>query len=302
MKLNDIAPVALFVYNRPEHTRRTVEALAQNFGAEATHLYVFSDAPLSPEVAPAVSAVRDYVHDIKGFPQVKIVKRTVNFGLARNIIEGVTEVCNRHGRAIVMEDDIVTDKHFLNFMNAALQRYADDKNVWHISGWNYPINSNDLGDAFFWRVMNCWGWATWGDRWRHFRKSPQGLIQTWDKNRIKRFNLDGAHDFWAQVKANHAGRMDTWAIFWYAAIFEHEGLCLNPVRSLVQNIGLDGSGQNCGETSLYSNSETFDKAPLLPDSIKESALAVSRISTFLSETKPGFFERVAQKARSFFER
>jgi hypothetical protein len=291
------APIVLFAYARPEHTQATLAALASNHLAGQSDLIVYADAARDDADIEKVNSVKGVVRSTDGFRSVTLIERNINFGLARNIIEGVTEVCNRHDRVIVMEDDIVTDRHFLTFMNSSLERYANHKKVWHISGWNYPINPEGLGDAFFWRVMNCWGWATWSDRWRHFRKSPQSLIQTWDKNRIKRFNLDGAHDFWAQVKANHAGRMDTWAIFWYATIFEHEGLCLNPTRSLVQNIGHDGSGQHCIRTSLYSGFAAPENAPSLPTSIIESGLAVDRIRAFLTGTRMNILDKAIYKFR-----
>jgi len=77
---------------------------------------------------------------------------------------------NEYGKIIVLEDDLLTSPYFLKFMNEALEYYKNEKKVWHISGWNYPINNEGLDDVFFWRTMNCWGWATWADRWQYFEK------------------------------------------------------------------------------------------------------------------------------------
>jgi hypothetical protein len=99
--------------------------------------------------------------------------------------------------------------------------------------------------------MNCWGWATWADRWQYFERDKEKLVKTWDKEKVKRFNLDGSCNFWGQVVDNYSGKLNTWGIFWYASIFEHDGLCLNPVRSFVQNIGHDGSGENCVKSVNY---------------------------------------------------
>ena len=298
--LSDLAPAALFVYNRPEHTRQTVEALARNTEAAATRLYVFSDAPRTSDDQPDVQAVRDYLRSIVGFLHVEIVERGTNYGLARNIVDGVTEVCNSYGRVIVLEDDIVTSPYFLAFMNVALGRYAEEKSVWHISGWNYPVDPNELGDAFLWRVMNCWGWATWVDRWKHFQKNPQRLIESWDKEKIRRFNLDGAQDFWAQVTANDKGRLNTWAVFWYATIFENNGLCLNPGRSFVHNIGLDGSGENCGASDLFRAGQLGKEFNDLPERKEESSLAVGRIKAFCSAMRPTFSQRVIRRVMNQF--
>lgn len=295
---NALAPIILFAHARPEHTRRTLGALAENVLAIDSDLWVYADAARSETEVERVRDVRAIAHGAKGFRSVTVVERETNLGLARNIIEGVTAVCNAQGRVIVLEDDIVTGRNFLSFMNAALDRYADEPRVWHVSGWNYPIDPADLGDAFLWRVMNCWGWATWADRWQHFRKEPAHLVEAWDKETIARFNLDGAHDFWEQVEANRKGLLNTWAIFWYASIFEHQGLCLNPARSFVHNIGHDGSGENCGYSVDFSISRLGSGFEGLPASIEESALAVHRVKAFYQGMRRPFLQRIVSYVRN----
>lgn len=279
------APIVLFVFARPDHTRRTLAALAANALADQSDLIVYADAARSEQDADAVRAVRALVCAATGFRSVTLVERPANYGLAHNIIEGVSETLRAHDRVIVLEDDIVTSPVFLTFMNEALARYKEDARVWHISGWNYPIDPSGMEEVFFWRVMNCWGWATWSDRWSHFRKDARRLVETWDEKTIHRFNLDGAHDFWAQVTANHNGTMNTWAIFWYATVFENHGLCLNPTRSLVQNIGHDTSGQNCIKDKYYSARFSNCEIRLLPPCFSESTVATDRISLFLTRNK-----------------
>lgn len=298
MMRNRLAPVAMFAYARPEHTLRTLETLAANSLASESDLVVYTDGARNVADAERVRAVRDVVRRAEGFRSVELIERDANFGLARNIIEGVTEVCSAHGRVIVLEDDIVTGRNFLSFMNAALDRYADEPRVWHVSGWNYPIDPANLGDAFLWRVMNCWGWATWADRWKHFRKDPAHQVETWDKEKIARFNLDGAHDFWGQVEANRKGRLNTWAIFWYASIFENHGLCLNPARSFVHNIGHDGSGENCGYSEDFSISQFGPGFERFPADIEESVLAVQRVKAFYEGMRRPFLQRVVSYVRN----
>ncbi|MBL8447864.1 MAG: glycosyltransferase [Zoogloeaceae bacterium] len=273
----DFAPIVLFVHGRPEHTRRTLAALAANYLATSSDLIIFADGPKGPEDEGAVAEVRALVKGAEGFARVRVVERPENFGLARNIIEGVTQVVGERGKVIVLEDDLVTSPSFLTFMNQALARYEEDPRVWHISGWNYPIDPSGLEGAFFWRAMNCWGWATWGDRWRHFERDPRRLVTDWNQQKIRRFNIDGAYDFWSQVEANHAGVKRTWAIFWYAAIFERGGLCLNPSVSFVRNIGHDGSGSNCGADSSFAAQALFEGELRFPTDVEESALALARI-------------------------
>lgn len=296
------APIVLFVFNRPSHTRQTLDALSANALADCSDLFVYADGARDAEELRQVEEVRDVVRCAQGFRSVTLIKRDGNVGLARNIIDGVTEVCARYGRAIVLEDDIVTSPHFLAFMNKALRAYEEEPRVWHVSGWNYPIDPTGLGDVFFWRAMNCWGWATWADRWAHFRRSPADLVARWDKTKIERFNLDGAHDFWAQVEANLSGSMNTWAVFWYATIFERNGLCLNPARSLVSNIGHDGSGQHCSTSDIFSSTGGSTIPASLPMIENESDVAVQRIRDFYRKMRVPLFSRILAGLKGILRR
>ena len=293
-----LAPIALFVYDRPEHTRRTLAALRANALASKSDLIVYADGPKSPAAEQRVQEVRKLVHKTDGFANVTIVERRENHGLAKNIIEGTTDTSGRYGRVIVLEDDIVTSPMFLRFMNMSLDRYQVDKRVWHISGWNYPIDPDGLPDAFFWRVMNCWGWGTWADRWEHYTKEPHRLLEQWSGSAIERFNLDGSHDFWGQIRANADGRLNTWAIFWYATIFEHGGLCLNPTVPYVRNIGHDGSGQNCGDTDMYAGVLNRGLVADFQKNVIENEIAVRRIKDFLATAHPSMLQRFLRRLRS----
>jgi hypothetical protein len=242
-----LAPIVLFAYNRPWHTRQTIEALQKNELAEESELFIYSDAPKSPDAKKSVDEVRAYIKTIDGFKKVTIIEREKNWGLANSIIDGVTGIVNKYGKIIVLEDDLVTSPCFLKYMNNALAFYKDEKKVWHISGWNYSITSDDKNGTFFWRAMNCWGWATWADRWQFYEKNTEKLLNEFTKKDIKKFNIDGSENFWGQVIANKEHKIDTWAIYWYATIFRYHGLCLNPVLSYVENIGCDSSGHHCDD-------------------------------------------------------
>ncbi|WP_323923925.1 glycosyltransferase family protein [Aeromonas veronii] len=301
MNQNRFSPVVLFVFARPDHTKKTVDALLANPEACNTDLIVYADAARSEKDVAAVEAVREIFSDLRGFKSVTIHLREKNYGLAKNIMEGVTQVTEMYGRAIILEDDIVTSPAFLNYMNAALDKYENIKEVWHISGWNYPIKSNEnLPETFFWRTMNCWGWATWADRWQHFKKNPDELVNSWSSDDVKRFNLDSSHDFWAQVVANHEGKLNTWAIFWYATIFVHQGLCLNPTRSFVANIGNDGSGENCGAEDIYKTSLANIFHQQWPTELTENVAVVELIRAFYKSLKPSLLRRILGRIKRVF--
>ncbi|HHR6139281.1 TPA: hypothetical protein ACS72F_003222 [Providencia alcalifaciens] len=294
----NLAPVVLFVYGRPIHTQRTIDALLQNPESKDTDLIVYSDGPKQHSDTEKVESVREIIKKTSGFKSINLIERTENLGLAENIIDGVTKVCDEYGKVIVLEDDIVTSPFFLNFMNSALNKYQSNEKVWHISGWNYPFkNTEELPETFFWRTMNCWGWATWKDRWQYFEKSPQKLATSWNQETIQKFNLDGYHNFWSQVEENISGKLNTWAIFWYATIFSHKGLCLNPTTSFVANIGNDGSGENCGNIDIYRNKTSQKTISDWSNTIEENTNIVFLIKHFYKTSKPSFVRRVLSKIK-----
>lgn len=298
----EVAPIVVFVYNRPWHTRQTLESLKKNVLASDSDLIIYADGAKKPKATAQVQEVRDYINTLTGFKSVTVVEREQNWGLAANIIDGVTDVVERYGTVIVMEDDLVTSPMFLRFMNDALKFYKDEENIWHISGWNYPVDPTGLGDAFLWRVMNCWGWATWSDRWTYFERNTEKLFSEFSSQDRHHFNLDDNHNFWSQVELNKSGNINTWAIYWYATIFKAGGLCLGPTQSLVQNIGFDGSGEHCGSNKTLRVDVSEKAVHELPSDIREDAETVSRIKDFLWRSRPGFARRLAGKLKRSLKR
>ncbi|MFA6742471.1 MAG: hypothetical protein WCR78_13390, partial [Arcobacteraceae bacterium] len=192
----------------------------------------------------------------------------------------------------------------LKFMNDALDFYENKEKVWHISGWNYPIESKNILETFLWRVMNCWGWATWRDRWQHYEKNPQKLINSFSEEEISRFNLDNIANYYEQIVKNINGSLDTWAVFWYAIIFKNNGLCLNPVQSFVENIGLDGTGTTTGQTSGYSNNLEYDLPCIhFEEKIQESNVYTEKIKLFYvnSQNQNILFSKYLNKIFDFLK-
>ncbi|MDV5037640.1 glycosyltransferase [Vibrio diabolicus] len=298
--MNRLAPIVIFVYNRPDHTLKTITALKNNFLSSDSELFIFSDAAKNESDKVDVNRVREVISNISGFKKVCIIKQERNIGLAGSIINGVTDIVNKYGQVIVLEDDLVTSPHFLTYMNEALCFYKNEKSVWHISGWNYPIKTEGLGDTFLWRTMNCWGWATWSDRWQHFEKNSEKLIQSFDSDKIKSLNIDGATNFWDQVLLNNKGKINTWAVFWYATIFSNKGLCLNPSASLVVNIGVDGSGSNCGISDVFTSVPSNKTNFIFQDKIEECSLALNRVKDFYNKIDRPYIVRVINKIYRLF--
>jgi glycosyltransferase involved in cell wall biosynthesis len=291
------APIALFVYNRPSHIQKTLEALRANELADRSELFIFSDGPRNESDRENVEAVREQCRTIQGFKKIVMRESEGNRGLAASITAGVTEIVNAYGKIIVMEDDLVSSPHFLSYMNEALSIYRQEEKVMHLGGYMFPISSEGLPETFFFRESNCWGWGTWARAWLHFEKDARKLMHTFTRQQVREFNIDGYHNFWRTVKENYSGRRDTWAIFWYASIFLRRGLCLHPSVSLIQNIGHDGSGNNCPGTDIYA--VDLKKAPIryFEKEQRENPEALRRIQIYFRSIRPSFVQRLLNRMR-----
>lgn len=246
------SPIVLFVYNRPEHTVRTVEALKQNPLAGQSDLFIFSDGSKSEFDYSKVSEVRAYLKEITGFKSISIFESDTNKGLSTSIISGVSIVFEKFDRIIVLEDDLVTSPYFLEYMNEALALYENDPSVGCIHGWNYLLDTSGMEEStFFLPGADCWGWATWKNSWSLFEKDGSKLLlQLQNSNREYSFNRRNTMPYVQMLRDQIAGKNDSWAIRWHASLFLNGKFCLHPVNSLVKNIGLDGSGTHCDEVEL----------------------------------------------------
>lgn len=249
------APIVLFAYNRPSHTRKTLDALAQNTEASESILYIYCDGikkETDHKSQEAVNKVRVIADTESRFKEVVVIKRAQNFGLARNIKEGVSAVVNQYGNVIVLEDDIVVSSGFLKYMNDALSFYKNDTEVMHISGYMYP-HEKKLPETFFYNVTLCWGWATWKDSWSHFNGNAIALWHTINTRGLFQ-NLDAfGEDYLSrQLASNITGDLDTWFVKWHSSVLLSGGITLFPCTSLVNNIGFDNSGVHNG------NNDEFD--------------------------------------------
>ena len=249
------SPVAFFCFNRPYHTKQSIQALSNNKEAKYTDLYAFIDGHKEISQIHLIDAVEKIVLSYEDkFKSLNIIRSNINLSSAVSQRRGLSEVLKNHETVINLEDDVIVSQYFLSYMNKALNKYMNDSNVWHINGYSYPVNFESEYDCFFIRLMLCWGWGTWRDRWEKFNNDPLAqdpfyIMSLFNKKLKKEFDLNITNgSWWVQVEENAAGKLkNTWDIFWYAYIFLNKGLCLTPKYSLSNNIGLDGSGIHCSE-------------------------------------------------------
>lgn len=259
--MKELAPIVLFVYNRPWHTEQALEALAKNEGAGQSVLYVFADGPkpgATDEGLEKINKTRALIRRQSWCKQLIVNESDHNKGLANSVIEGVTQVVNQHGKVIVLEDDIITAPYFLKFLNEGLEMYQESKNVIAINSYMFPIKTDRVDTFLSPLATSTWGWATWADRWACFEKdlAEKELIQSNPFLR-NRFNL---------ADYNYAGMLDnknSWGIRWYYSAFVRNSVGLFPTKSLCRNIGFDEEAththQSIVQQDIFSREIVLDK-------------------------------------------
>ena len=272
-----LAPIVVFSYNRPEHLRQTLEALAKNDLAQESVLFVYCDGPknnANNEQRQRIASNREVAHSVTGFKEVHVVEREQNIGLKDNIVGAVTEIVNQYGHVITLEDDVVTSVGFLKYMNEALELYANEEKVMHVSAYMYPHKSH-LPETFFYPVpYPGGGWATWQRAWIQYNDDAQELYEYW-QDKWETFDIYGGDYLSKQLKRNREGTMRTWFVKWYAVMRKQNALTLYPGRSLTNNIGFDDLATNCYTTTKFDVVPTdYVKVKSIPLSVNGKAMRV----------------------------
>jgi hypothetical protein len=289
--MQNLAPIALFVYNRPDHTRRTLSYLQQNVLAEESRLFIFYDDAKTEADKPKVEQVRQLIKTASGFKSVKVITRKQNLGLAASIIDGVTQLVNDYGKVIVFEDDLLSSPYTLRYFNEALSKYANEEQIMHIGAYMFGLDDKALPQTFLHHIATSWGWATWARAWKNFEPDIDTLMQQFDNTKKHRFSVENTMNFWKQMQEFKAGKNNSWAIRWYASIFLKGGLSLNPSRSLVHNIGHDGTGVHSNIEHMYGVKITREPVTQFPTVIEENRQAHLAIKKFLSKRKGSLLQR-----------
>jgi GT2 family glycosyltransferase len=257
-------PVALFVYNRPAHTKLVLESLSRCRRFDECLLRIYCDGPKRPEDSTAVGEARQVAREWAAPLHAEVIERETNLGLAQSIISGVSELCSSYGRVIVVEDDFVLSPSFLDYMLLALDRYADEPKVYQISGYMFPVEHPPKPDAFFLPLTTTWGWATWARAWKIFDVNPTPALNRLNDPTVRqKFDLDDAYPYASMLEERLHNKNDSWGILFWWAVFEAGGLVLYPPESLVYVGGFDDTGTHC---SSYQWSVGQSRSAILNDS------------------------------------
>jgi hypothetical protein len=246
---SECAPIAVFAYNRPRHLNRLIDSLLGNELFSRSPTFVFCDGPRNREDQDAVVQTRSVARQRLG-SHAQIIESKVNKGLGQSIIAGVSDLCRRYGRVIVLEDDLILHTRCLDFLNAALRRYADDAGIYHVNAYRYPLPPTSTPS--FSRLISSWGWATWQRAWVDFEADATKLERRIrDANLISAMDFEGAFPYYSMLQNQAQGKIDSWAIRWYASTLLRAGLAIGPNMSQVSNHGFDNTGVHCGVSSIY---------------------------------------------------
>lgn len=256
--MNNNTGIAIFVYNRPEHAKTVFDNLLRNPEFKDIPTVIFGDGKRNKgdENWDKMKLVAEEFASENS--NVKLQYRKKNIGVRNSIILGVTEMFNKFDSLIVIEDDISTSPAFLKFMLDGLSFYEKNERVACISGYNHPAQLMEIptkySDEVYFTLRTCsWGWATWKDCWIGIDwdlKDFKSLSK--DSKRIKEFNSWG-EDLFGMLKDQIYGKINAWDIAWTYHCFKNERFTVYPIKSFVENIGHDGTGEH----SKSANREIF---------------------------------------------
>jgi len=258
--MKNYAPIIIFTYNRYDAIYLTINALKKNYLIDKVDIYIYSDKEKTSKDSQKVRKVRKYLNTLKNdFNSITIIQRRFNYGLARNIIEGVTELINKYEKVIVLEDDLITSENFLCYMHESLEYYKDRKDVFSISGYTGNLSSikHLKEDSYLSYRPSSWGWGTWKNQWNNIDweiKDFEEFIK--NKKQIKKFNRGGI-DMTRMLKHYQEGKNNSWAIRWSYAMYKQNKYSVYPKISKVQNIGFGDDATHCSGINIYKT--TLDK-------------------------------------------
>ena len=304
--MNKLSKVALFVYNRPEHTLKVLTNLKKNYLSGQSDIYIFSDNFKNKNDKVYVNDVRNIIQNFKGFKSKRIFYRKKNFGLAKNFICGINQVFKYDDRIIVLEDDNLTSPYFLKYMNYNLDLYKNIDNVGSISGYCYDLKTKDE-KTFLSTFIPSWGWGTWKRSWKNYNLNGKDLYLNIRKLKKEReFNLDNSYDFMRILKNQVTGKNNSWSIRWYASLFLKKKYCVFNTQSYVNNIGFDSSGTHTASTNVYkvNLSKKFYKHKI--KSINDNLIYQKKLRTFFKRLSKkqiiiNYKLSLTSKLKSFFK-
>jgi hypothetical protein len=274
--------VAIFAFNRPNHLLNCLNSIIKNPQSDKFDFVIFVDGPRNSDDAKYINESIQVAKNFAKYLNINVIANEVNLGLSKSLVSGINKVFNSADQIIVIEDDLIVGRNFLDFMMNGLERYRDDIQVASIHGFTYDFLKQDES-SYFLQGADCWGWATWKDRWESVEWDSKKLLEDLrNLNLLRSFDLEGAYPYSRLLERQMLGKVDSWAIRWHASMFIQGRFTLYPSKSLVENTGFDGSGTHTKQ-SLEVRDYKIDEVKIseFPKTIEENPIVLKQLKYFL---------------------
>lgn len=269
-------PVLFIIFNRLDTTQKVFEQIR---AAKPPRLYLASDGARASKDGEAkiVAEIRQWVLDNIDWPcEVKTLFREENLGCGKAVSGAITWFFSQEESGIILEDDCLPNQSFFNYCDELLDKYKEDKRIWHIAGDN-PLNVWDCNASYYFaKIQHCWGWASWADRWQHYDFD----LKNYPEESIKNFSNDKyVQKYWRNILSKMQNKgIDTWDYQWTLKVAENNGFCINPSKNLISNIGYFGVHYAATESDKNLNRPSFDLEKIVhPEKIEFDEKAIKLI-------------------------
>lgn len=301
-----LAPVVLFTYKRPVHTKMVLDALSNCDLIHQTDVIIYADGAKTTvtqkdreEIEETRKVLLEYKEN-NNFNNLELHLSDENKGIAYSVKKGAEKQLEKYGKVIIMEDDIVPQKGFVKYMNEALDKYENEEKVWGISGYAFPLKNEKLveQESFFLPVNCSWGWATWKSRWDKADLNVTSIFDRFEKNNVERENYNfGSYYYYEILEVLRDKKSDVWDALFQASMFLDKGMFLYPKRSLAKNIGFDATGTHCNEEDAFFNTTQIDYVNLENIPLTTNNEGRKQVEKAFREqfTKPSFLKRIQNK-------
>jgi len=271
-------------------------------------LYVFCDGAKinsNNDDRTKVLEVQELVRNVSFCKDLIVTIRDVNFGLAKNVIEGVSEIINVHGKVIVLEDDLLLSTGFLSYMNKALDLYESKYKVKQVSGYLFPINIDRNNGSFFLPVTNTIGWGTWKKEWNDLDFEAKGYRELSKNKKLRKsFNLDGSFNYANMLeKQMKNSSFGSWAVLYWWNVFKSKGFVLYPDYALVQHNDFNHSGSHSGIDDHYQYTNWNNKYEIynFPKDILANGEIFEKQKHFLKKYSKYSLKNILLHAKQFLK-
>jgi len=253
--------VLFLVFNRLDVTKQVFQAIRQ---AKPPRLYIAADGARKNKEGETEKtiAVRDYVlQNIDWDCEVKTLFREENLGCKYAVSGGIDWFFEQEEMGIILED-VVTAPGFLEFMNQALDFYRNDHSILSIAGYGLPLSIQDYkNDAYALSRFNAWRFGIWQREFQlvEYISKKEYADFLCNKEAVGRFIRGGGEDMLNMLELEVSGKIDAFDVKAMFCQFKKEMLTVYPKKSLVQNIGHDGTGIHCGKTYKFNHNKLWGK-------------------------------------------